>query len=368
MNVLYLIDPHSIHDLNWITNISADSKWYVHRECHKPNPNLSSKVKLITSIPDFSIRHPLQTIMALWRLSIIIKNNNIDVFHIMYAEPNALWALVKVISNVKCVITTRGTDILQTIPGHFSLASFQNIYVRRLYSAAFRVTDACTCTSLEQVSSIKRLFGNIKTKLVRTGVDIDAIDSLKGGVLPSQLQDSPYILFPRSMKPLYNHELALNAISMLPKEIRNAFRFVFVDSTSIDKLYVEKVKSLMRNIDAIFEFMPRLTQEQLIPIYFNSRLVVHTPISDGSPVSALEAMYCQVPVLLPKLAYDNTLFSNCLFYSPNDVVSLVDKITEEISHPNIEKVMKSYISVKNMANRDLEMRKLQQLYITLVYG
>jgi glycosyltransferase involved in cell wall biosynthesis len=43
-----------------------------------------------------------------------------------------------------------------------------------------------------------------------------------------------------------------------------------------------------------------------------------TPISDGTPNSALEAMSARCPLIMPNLPYDKSIFEDCCFVLNND--------------------------------------------------
>lgn len=367
MKVLYLIDPNSNHDVNWIINVSTGEKKYVvYRKQHKPSNQLLPNVVVLGPINDFSIIRPIRTFKSLLYLNQVIQKHSIEIFHIMYAEPNALWALVKLITKVKCIITTRGTDILKTIPEHFAKNTIQNYYVKLLYSCAFSYCDFVTCTSEKQREILASLFGKVKVQIIRTGIDKRAIEQNMDNRVPKALNGFKYIFFPRNMKPIYDHELALNAIAELPSRIRESYKFVFIDKDGEDKKYIERIYNAMKSIEASFVFLPKLNFKELIPTYSNSQIVIHTPKSDGSPVSAMEAMFCKIPVILPDLTYDSSIFSNCSFYISNNARSLAYQIHKNVKSRNMNKVETCYHAVRTKANREVEMLKLLKIYKVLL--
>ncbi len=110
------------------------------------------------------------------------------------------------------------------------------------------------------------------------------------------------------MKPVYNHEFTVGAISKLPADIRTQYSFVFVNADSAYPAYVENIKRLIREVDARIHFLPSLPHEQMLSLYKQAALVVMKPLSDGSPVSAMEAMISKVPVILGPIPYDGRDF------------------------------------------------------------
>jgi len=167
MNILFLAHPGSVHDLSWMTSLASRSGircFCVARKADKRflKPGFISQLeeKQITFcgfIPDFSIVRPWQTIKGFSLLRNVINKHQIDLFHILYAEPNALWVWRKKSLGIPVVITTRGSDILNTIQNTFKSGSVLNNILKKLYTSAFLKADFITCTSLKQTKIINDL-------------------------------------------------------------------------------------------------------------------------------------------------------------------------------------------------------------------
>lgn len=366
MNILFLADPNSIHDITWIKAAdNTHAKFLIYRSIHKPKNSINSNITALQAISNFSVINIVRTLLDLIKLRSKILKHEIDIFHILYAEPNALWTFIKYFVPVKVIITCRGTDILKTIPDHFNVNSIQNYYVRKLYRLAFKNADKVTCTSERQVQNAFSLFGIKFSEIIRTGIDFKEIDRFIKGTVSARLKDKKYVFFPRNMKPIYNHELSIKAINLLPKKILKEYVFVFIDRDGQAKEYISLILKLMDNTSANFAFLPRLNSNELIPLYRKSTLVVHTPISDGSPVSAMEAMYCKIPVVLPNLGYDETIFKYCLYYHSGDKIDLSNQILKALQSDVSKYIKLSFDLVKQYADREKEMKKINKLYLEL---
>ena len=106
MNILYLNDPSCVHSLKWITYFSNQKENYT---CYIIGQELQDKILTQTNldklkksnmiylppIADFSVTKFTRTIKEFKRLKQVIKEHKIDLVHVMFAEPNALWALGK---------------------------------------------------------------------------------------------------------------------------------------------------------------------------------------------------------------------------------------------------------------------------------
>ncbi|MEQ8478576.1 MAG: glycosyltransferase family 4 protein [Fulvivirga sp.] len=363
--VLFLADPHSIHDVKWIKGVMEHhvAAFIVRRSIHITNGDLVN-VTDCGNISDFSIFRPLHTLYSMLKLKNIIKKNNIDILHIMYAEPNALWSLVAYFTQIKIVISCRGTDILKAIPEFFNNRKIHRAYISFLYKKAFAKAQAITGTSISQLQSIERLFGKVNSYLIRTGIDIKSVDCTNNDNLPTKLKNKQYVFFPRNMKPLYNHEFAIEAINLLNQNVLNEYSFVFIDSNSNDQAYVQLIEKKMQCSKASYTFLPRLNARQLYAVYKKSSLVVMTPISDGSPVSAMEAMAFEKPLILGPLEYDEDIFSKIEKLQSWDANQLAEAMTRCLNNDYTLKLENRRI-IEKKANRKREMSRVMEVYNAL---
>ena len=381
MNILFLAHPGSVHDLSWMTSLASRSGircFCVARKADKRflKPGFISQLeeKQITFcgfIPDFSIVRPWQTIKGFSLLRNVINKHQIDLFHILYAEPNALWVWRKKSLGIPVVITTRGSDILNTIQNTFKSGSVLNNILKKLYTSAFLKADFITCTSLKQTKIINDLTKRDKgLKIIRTGIDVKAILEAAENELPGELRGKKYVFFPRAMRPVYQHEIALDAVKGLPDNLKKEYVFVFLDADSTDTDYVSFIRDKMSRMpDSLIEFFPKLSQEIVFKLYSEASLVVMTPLTDGSPVSALEAMATGTPVLMPDLDYDNEIFNETTvnFFSNSDSKDLSEKIRQLLLQDAEDVKTKNACEVVGkMADRNSEMEKLVEIYKSIL--
>lgn len=373
MNILFICDPNSIHDLRWIEFFSEKSQYACYalvRHCHFQRFEQSDKKKLtglkvLASISDHSTIMPFKNFSEIIKIRRIIRQYDIHILHIMYAEPNALWSRWQKFFKVPVLITTRGTDILKTIPEFRLKNTTLSKLVYNQYVRAFRSATAITCTSGLQMQIISEMGIREGVHLVRTGVDFNTIRHACSDIASGFHLKKPIVLMPRSMRPIYYHEFTLGAIKLLPAAVRQNYEFVFVNSDSKDYAYFQKIKSEAITIDADIKFLPTLSHEDLISLFKQSSLVVMNPISDGSPVTAMEAMACKVRLVLPPLNYDTLFqFAGAQFkrWSPD---ALAEKINEILNAPlgESQKILDHlYERVITHANSAIEMAKVESLY------
>lgn len=376
MNILFLADPNSIHDIKWMSNFSLKKKYncfIVIREHHFKMMTNTVKtqlkelnIQIICPLPDFSILRFWTTFITALNLISLLKKHRITIFHIQYAEPNALWAIFKKFFPCKIVLTTRGTDVLKTIPLFFIRKDVLALLIQHLYLKAFNSMDAITSTSLSQQKSIGNLFQPKKNILIRTGIDTDFInEEVK---TPAVNIYGEYLFFPRSMTPLYDHELALDAIDLLPADIAKKLTFIFVDSTGNDKAYISKIQDIIlhHRLKNQIVFLERLNQKSIITLTKFAKAVIMTPKSDGASVSAMETMFCGTPLILPPLDYDTDLFEGIIQFNErtaNDLANTITKVLNGFYSTDKLTLLKNRANL--LCNRTNEMQKLEDLFDAL---
>lgn len=377
MNILYLADPNSLHDVRWVNFFACRDFgircFILPRRQHqktfdRSQSRLSKQVLVLPAIDDPSTIRPWKSWYQAYKIKKLIKVYNIDVLHILYAEPNALWANWRRYFNVPVIITTRGTDILKTIPDFSKHKNLFSKIIFRQYKKAFNNADYITCTSIKQMQNLEMMTVRVPTELIRTGVDFTLIERPAKDVVSTLKITLPFVLMPRNMKPLYNHEFTLAAIALLDDAIKRRFTFVFVNSDTQDLIYFEKISKRAEAIDANILFLPSLQHDEIVGLYKEAALIVMNPLSDGSPVTAMEAMACKVPVILPPLVYDTDLFDQAFSFDEWTPQSLKTAMLTVLSASSAELQAQTELGSQNIrvrGNSETEMRKLAKIYNAL---
>ncbi|HEX5171550.1 MAG TPA: glycosyltransferase family 4 protein [Cyclobacteriaceae bacterium] len=372
-HILYLADPNSVHDIKWISFFAHENQntcFLLSRISHyckfENSPHKNDVLRrgnfhLLPPIHDFSIARFYRTIYEAYLIRKIILSNKIDVIHILYAEPNALWCLFRNYFSIPMIITTRGTDVLKTIPEAFKKKDVLNRLVSFAYKKAFDFADWITATSLAQIESIVKFSQRTsRLTIVRTGVDIEQLRADTSNSLLSDDSD-PFLLFPRYIKPIYNHEFCLAAIALLPLKIKRDYKMVFVGKGEGDLEYQEKLENLMSQQSEIrFEFLGVLRQEAILELYKRASLVVMVPISDGSPVSGMEALLCGAKLILGPLEYDRDIFSHAVQLKQWDAKELADTIFR-LLEGSVDG-SKLPVTAEYAMDRSRNMKKMMEIY------
>jgi len=355
MNILYIGYPNSIHDTKWMTWFSdkeSNNCYLLIRETLLPAKK-NNNIKLLGGISDYSIFKRWKNKKSKSLIQNVIQNYKIDLVHIFYAEPNVLWA--KEI-NIPIVLTTRGSDVLVGLNKFHSHKGLKYKTITNQYQIAIEKCSSIISTSQKQIDVLNQLFTiNCDAQVIRTGINVSHIKAPK-------LQKN-IIFFPRNMQPLYNHELALKAISKLPIEVQQKYIFVFINKNSTNTKYVNKIQNIIDSLTSLnIRFENSLNASDYFELLSRSELVIMTPDSDGSPVSGMEALAAQSKLILPKLDYDKDLLEMAHFYEPNNFDSLLSTILTTLNS-NKEKRDTSFL---DKVDRNIEMTKVETIYKNIV--
>jgi glycosyltransferase involved in cell wall biosynthesis len=330
-------------------------------------------IKLLEPIHAFSISAPVQTIKAIFQLNAVIKENKIDLVHILFATPHALWGNF---ISIPYIITTRGSDVLIALPKLFSgngLKRIKSLLFKRMFCVSFKGASQITSTSQEQLDKIFLLFRVKKGVVLRTGVDVERIAEVESYVEVEKLIGKKgFIFFPRYINnPIYNPELQIDAIELLPNNFHENYSFVFIKKGLYRSDYLQLVKEKIEKMSAkkriSYHILENLPQEILWQFYKKAAVTVMTPITDGTPNTALEAMAAKCPLIIPDLDYDKQLFDGtCMRLKIYNSVELAELMTIAVENYSNEMIENAFQNVKLYGNRNREMQKLEQLYFKII--
>ncbi|MEI6764183.1 MAG: glycosyltransferase [Bacteroidota bacterium] len=377
MNILYIASPNSVHDLKWISWFSnnPDNTVYLLSEVQNwknTNDNLLSfikenKINSCDPIPAFSFLKPFEKKQTIRNLRNFCADKKIDIVHALFATPNAMWAYH---CGVKYIITTRGSDVMQVLP-EMKAPPFKLGYLKLLfglYKKVFKNAIFITSTSLKQKESVRSLFGRSDSKIIRTGIDVQAIaDIINRDTLPTALQSIDYVISPRWINPLYNTTTQAKAISTLNPEIISRYTFVFFRNFSTTNAYQQETEEILKHAKVKYIIFDSLPQKEMMACIRFASLCFMIPDRDGTPNSALEAMAARCPLIVGDFEYDIDLFKNtCVRLIKNTPEMLSEAITNSLQNYPEEMKENAYAAVSRCGNRPIEMSKIWRLYMELI--
>ena len=374
MNILYVCTPFDYHDRKWMFYFS-DKPGYklfatwedVFNPQVKPYDMEQFANAGVTTLPilsSYSIKNPLKTYRSISLLNKLIKENNIDIVHFLFATPHALWgAYIK----VPYVITARGSDVMIVIPALAKSKGIYGVLQRYLFGVfkrSFNNAFAITATSRKQIEAIHNVLKPAApVHLIRTGVDVNTIAAIDTDAeLPKELNGRDIIISPRFMSPVYNVETQIAAIKLLPAWVLEKYKFVFIKGR--EPYFSARLAELKQIPGLDFIVYDRLTQLQMFTIYRYAKLTFMVPHSDGTPNTALEAMSARCPLILPNLdKYDAEIFNGaCYMLKNNTAEELAEAILSCLEiYPN-KLLDEGFARANTYGNRAVEMEKLYAVY------
>jgi len=373
LNILFIGNITSFHDLKWASFFADKANYKIYflpsSPCKKFNIN---KFLVLKPLPNFSIIKFYKIIKGIYLLKKNIKKYKIDVVHISFATPNAFWGLFL---PTKFVIATHGSDILIVMPNLLKtkgIRKFYNIILWKLLRKSFEKASAITCASDLLKREICKIVSNKnKIHIVRSGVNIEAIDEANTDISYLIKSNKKIIFSSRYVNAVYDTFIQAKAIALLPDNIINEYIFVFIRPTISD--YSKMVENYLENIKLVkpafeYVFLPRMSQSEMFSVLKKSSLVIMTPISDGTPSSALEAMAAKKPLIISDLNYDEEIFKEtCMRFTRRTPEELANLIVTALENYPLDMINNAYEKVIKYGNIKTEMNKLEHIYKSVWY-
>jgi glycosyltransferase involved in cell wall biosynthesis len=368
LRLCYISNPNSIHTQRWVS-------WF-RRRGHKiclladvPLKGSLSETYIIDLSEKFYapiIRFPIWTI---W-IKRFLHQWQPDILH-AHRVNSAGW-LAAASGFHPFVLTPWGSDM-------FIQPQNSRVY-RMLAIYTLKRANLITTISSAMEKQVTR-FGVPPDRLapVRSGVELDIfspdsttreeIRELREKLhLP---EDAHIVLSPRAVRPLYNLDIIMQAIPEVLKSIPRVY-FVFIKYNQ-DPDYKKELDGICTKF-GLFEYVrwlsPAHDRREMAKIFSMSEVVISVPSSDGAPLSVLEAMACGKPVIgsdLPVLHEFIANGENGFLIAVRQVAPLAEAIIHMLSNPAQSKefARRSFQFVTKNANYEVEMQKMEMLYLQL---
>ena len=377
MKIAYFTDISSIHSYKWINYFAQTN--YVIIICEKNNEGFdffknNSNVKIYPVLPKI---YPLKKfwikLQTIKKLKQIISENNIDIIHSMYVVPYSFWPYHLKFDNH--IVTTFGSDMLIDYNYRYKNPNnlnerINNFFLKRIVVTALNKAKHVTSTSISQQRVVKTFINDTgKLHLIRTGVDVDGFISKYNQL--SRQENGIVILSNRAMAPLYNIDIIVDAFNLVKQKLTDKNIKLVLLNHHTNKGYYDYIVSKITSLKLTGQVQLFNHEEMQIQMYKNCSLVVMIPGSDGTPVSASEAMLAKKPLIIGNLEYDPDLFNEETIWKINSISasSLADKIIE-VLHLSEESVSKktnaAYKTTIEATDLKREVKKIEHLYETVI--
>jgi L-malate glycosyltransferase len=213
------------------------------------------------------------------------------------------------------------------------------------------------------------------THVIQWGVDMTLFKPSKDiANLRTALRigNGPVILSPRGLNPVYNIDTIIRSIPLVKRVFPEVV--YLLRRYNEDPSYQVEVEKLILALDLsqAIRWIGKIDPwERVADYYYLADLILSVPSSDSTAVSVLEAMACGVPVIASDLPSTREWISNGengILVPIRDPVSLAEATIQLLNDPNQCAVFsnKNKILVQEKANHQIEMEKMEQLYLGLM--
>lgn len=263
------------------------------------------------------------------------------------------------------VVWAMGSDIL--------VEPKQHGFARLITKYVLRKADLIICGGENLVEKVIKLGANReRIKVSNLGVDtqkfrpLPASRSVKKKELG--LSDTPTIISTRSLNPVYDIETLIKAIPSVLEKVPEA-KFVIAGQGSEEDYLKELAKSL--GVSDSARFVGWIAHDDLPKYLASSDVYVSTSLSDSGPVSTLEAMACELPVVVTDSGEHRNWIKddvNGFIVPMRSPESLASKIIYLLENENdrVKSGKANRLIAEQKAYYKREVEKLEKLYQELI--
>lgn len=249
---------------------------------------------------------------------------------------HAQWGLT---TATMAMIVSAVSNITWSFTAHRGDIAANNLLETKIRSAVF--TRFISKNGMEMASLICKNPIKSKMFLIHMGVDLPNPSIPDPSIISTSLQ---VVLCPASFYPVKGHKYLLEAVSILKN--RNIDLELWLAGMGFLKRNLQGLSESLGIADMV-KFMGQLPHDKLLELYRTNRvsMVVLASIDQGNnehegiPVSLMEAMSYQIPVIstatggIPELLADGA----GIITQPKDPVALADAIETLIRNPEMRK-------------------------------
>jgi glycosyltransferase involved in cell wall biosynthesis len=305
------------------------------------------------------------------RLRQLFRREKIDIVHSHFLGVNAWYAALTRFH--PAVITVMGGDILgqDWQPG-------DDIRERWLTPFALRNADLVTCWSSKLTNVVRRYTPpTTPIAVIHEGVDVDRFQpGQESHDLRSELglpEGAKVVLSPRLMRPLYNLDKIAMAATRVWDQVPNAVFVFAVLPEAKDFDYERQVRNILSADQANrVRFVDAIPHDRMADYYRLADVTISIPSSDGTPMSVLESLACETPVVVSDIEnYDKDYIEadeTVVAVDPQDVGSIASGLVRALTDTDAMAALaaegRRRLGIKG--SHEAQMLKMEELYYSLI--
>lgn len=298
--------------------------------------------------------------LAIPRIKKIVRAINPDILIAHYA---ASYGFIGAMINFHpLVVSVWGSDVLQTslcLP----YLNFKKLpFVRHALNKADLVISFANHLTEKSIS-----LGAASEKIITItyGVDLEMFE--KKSSLP-QDRDRDIVISIRPFEPIYNLELLINSIPLVIKNMPQA-KFVLIGDGP-QKGELQELACQLKTIE-FTSFLGKVARSDLMTQLFSANVYVSTSLSDGAPLSLLEAMAAgSFPVVTDIPANREWIVNgeNGFLCSPGSPNDLAKKIVIALRDKELRRkaASKNKVILQEKGSYRINMKRIEGYYLQLI--
>ena len=297
-----------------------------------------------------------------------LHKKNPDIIHIHYAYSPLVW-FVPLLTKIPIVVSIMGGDIL------FDEQGDPTIFGKKLTINLLQRSNLITSKSDYLTSYLNQLDPGLKkkTKRVIWGVDLKKFKPVVAKRLREKLSlkaDDIVILSPRSLKPIYNINLIVEALPQIIDVFPNAK--LLITEFESEKKYKKEIINRIAELDLKDHiiFTGKIEHDDM-PKYFGiADVSITIPSSDGIPQTLLEAMACEVPNIVSNLTRYEEIVQHKVsaYFTERDSRKIAQSVLKLLKESELQnKITQNAKNIVNTeANFELEVERVETAYYDLM--
>ncbi len=380
MRICYLADGRYIHTYRWLR--------YFHEHGHEVfllsfapmQPHHFAAVEEAGGKyrgqlgPSFHLKRFWRTADDLIRLRRVLRRERIDILHCLFLGVNAWYGALSRFHPL--VITVTGGDIMGP-----DWEPPSDIRERLLMPFTLRQADLITCWSKNLTRVVRRYSRpEIGVEVIHGGTDLSRFTS---GPKPEYLRkrwgipaDARVVLSPRLMRPLYNLDTIASAAAAVCAMFPTTYFLFAFSAEPKDESYEAKVRAIADSsaVADQIRFVGAVPHNEMPDLYRLADVTVSIPSTDGTPMSVLESMACNTPVVVSDIPdYDSDYIEaekTVLAVNPTNADGVARAICRLLPDGSLTArlTIEARRRVKETGSYEAQMSRMENLYFTLFAG
>lgn len=380
MRILLLAHGNSVHTSRFVNLLLESGQSVVHVDQYDTKPESAGHYTFVPypSLPTLE-RSRLRGAFRLGRwfkrrqLRRIYQRFRPDVVHVHWVDERAIQAARAGLSPL--VLTCLGSDI-----NNLFAPDYSNSRYRRELGEALARANAVTADTVEVLERCEELARHrLNTRLFYFGINISQFrnaDHAQAQELRQRLnlpEYSKFILSPRALRPLMNHEYVLDAFARVVGSRQDHSLYLglirylpFGDAYETNL----RARSLELGLGEQVLWLDPVPND-VMPIYYSAAdLIVNYPERDGLPVTFFEAAAAFRPLVTSDLRAYKGLFSSGFFYSapPRDSGALACAFEEWLDEEEAQRAVRldhAHATVSALADGREATRRILEIYTSV---